>query len=186
MAPLLGLLPLVVVMSKRPWDPLPEEADLFCNVYVDESSWTKFRYFVLGGLVVPLSHAALFEADIVAAREKAIVPACRADGTPRVMKWEKVYSSNFDAYRAVIDTAFHFRTLRNLPARKELGLHCLSWTPAKKRFETPAVGTRRWASILNSTSFAPSQFRSVTATKCSTCIQIAAMPSENFGRAGKS
>ena len=57
------------------WEPLPHEADLFCNVYIDESSQTKHRYLVLGGLVVPLSHADAFEADIAAARDLVIAGA---------------------------------------------------------------------------------------------------------------
>ena len=66
------------------WTPLPHEADLFCNVYIDESSQTGHRYFVLGGLVVPLSHAAQFETDIIAARDDVIAIA-NPDGTPPII-----------------------------------------------------------------------------------------------------
>lgn len=37
--------------------------------YIDESSQTKFRYMLLGGLCVPLSHSAAFEADIISHRD---------------------------------------------------------------------------------------------------------------------
>ena len=123
-----------------PWEPLPEEVDLFCNVYIDESSQTKHRYLVLGGLVVPLSHAGLFEADIIAARQNTIVPAFQPDGTSRVMKWEKLNAYNFDAYKAVVDTVFHFRRLRNLPARKEMSLHCVVVDTSKKALRDTGEG----------------------------------------------
>jgi hypothetical protein len=42
---------------------------------------------IIGGLVVPLSHTARLEADIIAARADTIVPSHQPDGTPRVMKW---------------------------------------------------------------------------------------------------
>jgi hypothetical protein len=108
-----------------PWEPPPHEADLFCNVYVDESSQTKHRYLVIGGLVVPLSHAALFEADIAAARSNTFIPVHRPDGTPRVMKRQKVNQYNLDIYKKIVEVAFHFRRLRNFPARKNMGLHCV-------------------------------------------------------------
>jgi hypothetical protein len=111
-------------MPRDPWVPRAEEADRFRNVYIDESSQSKVRYLVIGGLVVPLSYADLFQADMVACRRDTL-PATRPDGTPRTMKWEKVHKSTFSAYQTLIDAAFDFRRLRNLPPSKEMGMHCL-------------------------------------------------------------
>ena len=68
-------------MPRKPWIPVPHEADLFCNVYVDESSQKGHRYLVLGGLIVPLSHADAFEADIISARDHT-TPLVKQDGAP--------------------------------------------------------------------------------------------------------
>jgi hypothetical protein len=57
------------------WVPLEHERDKFFNVYIDETSQTEYRYLIIGGLVVPLSHTARLEADIIAARADTIVPS---------------------------------------------------------------------------------------------------------------
>lgn len=105
------------------WTPLPHEADLFCNVYIDESSQTDHRYFVLGGLVVPLSHTVQFETDIISARDD-IIAIAKPDGTPRVIKWQKVNPYNVAAYRRVVDAFFAFVGNHNLPARKHVDINC--------------------------------------------------------------
>src|SRR3981081_962973 len=51
------------------WAPLEQERDKFFSVYIDETSQTKHRYLMIGGLAVPLSHTGQQEADIIAARE---------------------------------------------------------------------------------------------------------------------
>jgi hypothetical protein len=113
------------------WLPLPHEADLFCNVYIDESSQTKHRYLVLGGLVVPLSHAATFEADIIAARDHTI-PISKPDGTPRIIKWQKANAYNLTAYKKVVDAYFSFPR-RHMPSSlKNLDIHCVVIDTSKK------------------------------------------------------
>jgi predicted transport protein len=107
------------------WKPLPEEADLFCDVFIDESSQTKHRYLVLGGLVIPISHTGQFEADIIGARKSTILPATEPDGTIHVLKWQKANAYNLQVYKKVVDTVFHFRRLCNMPVRKEMGMHCV-------------------------------------------------------------
>jgi hypothetical protein len=108
------------------WTPrLDHERDLFFNVYIDETSQTKFRYLIIGGLVVPLSHALLFENEIIAARAGTITPAVEDDGTMRVMKWQKLGSHNFDVYKKVIDTTFNFRRAHKLPTNKDVAVHCV-------------------------------------------------------------
>jgi hypothetical protein len=105
------------------WQPKPEDRDLYCNVYIDESSLSH-RYLILGGLVVPLTYAGLFESDIIAARANTPRPATRSNGAPRVLKWEKVSSGSLDAYKAVVKTAFNFRKAHEMSSLKEMGIHC--------------------------------------------------------------
>jgi hypothetical protein len=124
------------------WEPQPDEADLFCNVYIDESSQSKLRYLVIGGLVVPLSHAALLEADIIAARANTRIPFRDENGTPRVMKWEKVSGYNLDSYKIFVDTVFSFRIARNLPARKEMGVHCIAVDTSLRPLKRTGDGDR--------------------------------------------
>jgi hypothetical protein len=128
-------------MPRRPWVPLPHEADLFCNVYIDESSQTKHRYLILGGLVVPLSHADLFEADIIAARDPVIAPF-HPDGTPRVIKWEKVSAYNLEAYKKVFDAFWRFEINHQLygPKDKHVDVHCVVVDTSKKSLRATGDG----------------------------------------------
>jgi hypothetical protein len=126
-------------LRAMPWEPLPHEADLFCNVYVDESSQTKHRYLVLGGLLVPLSHAAAFEADIIAARD-ATIPIAQPDGTPRIIKWEKANSCNLASYKKVVDAFFTFPTRYKLPVRKTVDINCVAVDLSKKDLRSTGDG----------------------------------------------
>jgi hypothetical protein len=119
--------------------PLPHEADLFHEVYIDESSQNTHRYMVLGGLCVPLSHSASFESDIIAHRDSAI-SITRADGTPRIIKWEKANSYNLAAYKRVVDAYFTFPKRYNLPMGKELETHCLAVDTSKKTLKSTGDG----------------------------------------------
>jgi len=107
------------------WAPLEHERDKFFSVYIDETSQTKHRYLMIGGLVVPLSHAAQLEADIIEARRDTVVPATRPDGTPRGMKWEKLNEYNSHVYKTVVDTVFNFRRVYKLPLNKDVAVHCV-------------------------------------------------------------
>lgn len=122
-----------------PWTPLPHEADLFCNVYVDESSQTKHRYLVIGGLVVPLSHADAFEASIIAARDE-IIPIVKPDGTPRVIKWEKANAYNLASYKKVVDAFFRFPMDQKLPIRKHVDINCVVVDTRKKDLRASGEG----------------------------------------------
>lgn len=121
------------------WTPLPHEADLFCNVYIDESSQTKHRYLVLGGLLVPLSHCEALEADIIAARDHT-TPIMKADGAPRIMKWEKANSYNLIAYKRVVDAFFTFPMRHKMPARKNLDINCVVVDTSKKDLKLSGDG----------------------------------------------
>jgi hypothetical protein len=121
------------------WEPLPHEADLFCNVYIDESSQTKWRYLVLGALLVPLSHAAQFEATMIAARDAVIAPF-RQDGTPRVIKWQKVNDYNLQAYVKVVNAYFTCENRLKLPTWKHIDICCLVIDTAKKSLKATGEG----------------------------------------------
>jgi hypothetical protein len=123
-----------------PWTPLPHEADLFCNVYIDESSQTKHRYLVLGGLVVPLDWASAFDADIIAARDPIIAPF-RADGAPRVIKWEKANAYNLASYKKVVDAFFTFPARHKIPARKDIDINCVVVDTQKKDLKASGEGS---------------------------------------------
>jgi hypothetical protein len=71
---------------------------------------------VLGGLTVPLSHSADFEAEIIGARDQTI-PIAKPDGTPRVIKWEKANAYNLASYKKVADAFFGFEIKHKVPIR---------------------------------------------------------------------
>jgi hypothetical protein len=127
-------------MPRKPWTPLPHEAEMFCNLYIDESSQTKHRYLVIGGLIVPLAFSDSFDAAIVSARENTISPAFRPNGEPRVMKWEKVNGYNFEAYKAVIDAYFKFPETARMPSFKHVDIHCVAVDTSKKSLKDSGDG----------------------------------------------
>jgi Protein of unknown function (DUF3800) len=112
-------------MPRKPWVPLPHEANLFTEVYIDESSQTKHRYLVLGALLIPLSLSSQFAADIIAARGDRFPPN-RLDGTPRIFKWEKANAYNLEAYKRVANAFFRFAyTHRTAPLALKVKAHCV-------------------------------------------------------------
>jgi hypothetical protein len=119
-------------MPRKPWVPLPHEADRFCNVYIDESSQTKFRYLVIGGLLVPLDFYEAFEADLIAARIDGKVPLTYPDGNVRVLKWEKVSRGTINACINMIETYYSFLKRHNVPTRKHVDFNCIVVDTTKK------------------------------------------------------
>lgn len=118
-------------MPRRPWTPLPHEADLFCNVYVDESSQTKHRYLVIGGLLVPLDFADAFERDLATARADSI-PLKYPDGSVRVIKWEKVSRGTVAGCKKMIEAYYTFLERYKVPARKHVDFNCVVVDTSKK------------------------------------------------------
>jgi hypothetical protein len=131
------------------WEPRPHEADLFREVYIDESSQSDHHYLVMGGLIVPMSHSKAFEASIIAARDHIIKPA-KEDGTPRVIKWEKVSTYNLASYRKVVDAFFVFEqqqvradTLnktKTFTSEKRVNIHCVAVDTRKKSLKKSGAG----------------------------------------------
>jgi hypothetical protein len=122
------------------WAPLEHECDKFFSVYIDETSQTKHRYLMIGGLAVPLSHTAQFEADIIAARKDTVVPATQPDGTPRTMKWQKLNEYNSHVYKKVVDTVFNFRRVYKLPLNKDVAVHCVGVDTSIKNLRDTGFG----------------------------------------------
>jgi hypothetical protein len=126
-------------MPRDAWVPRPEEADRFYQVYIDESSQTKHRYLVMGGLCVPLAYSAIFEADIITHRDQT-VPLTKPDGSPKLMKWEKAKGHNLAAYKRVVDAYFTFPKRHKLPIAKPLDTHCIAVDTSKKTLKDTGDG----------------------------------------------
>lgn len=126
-------------MPRKPWVPLPHEADLFCNVFVDESSQTKLRYLVIGGLIVPHSHFTALEADLVEARG-AELPTTYTDGKPRVIKWAKVNPGNVTACERMVEAYRTFPQRHRLPVAKDVDIHCVVVDTSKKPLKDEGDG----------------------------------------------
>jgi hypothetical protein len=74
------------------------------EIYVDESSQTKNRFLLIGGIIIPSS-------DVAAASE-AIKQARLPELPYGEMKWGKVSKAKYDSYRRVVDLFFdneHFQ-----------------------------------------------------------------------------
>src|SRR3954464_12996696 len=76
----------------------PPEPETVQEIYIDESSQTKHRYLVLGGLTVNMTYAELLEQTIWEARHPDL---------PRgEMAWTKVSRTKLSAYKRVVDVFF--------------------------------------------------------------------------------
>lgn len=89
--------------------PAPEHV---ANIYVDESSQTKHRYLVLGGIIVPsVDHSAV----------SALIAEARLPELPKgEMKWTKVSKSKLAAYKRAVDAFF-----TGIDDFSTLDFHCL-------------------------------------------------------------
>jgi hypothetical protein len=86
---------------------LPHEAELFSNVYIDESSQNDHRYLAIGGIIIPRKYADGFDAAIVNARGSDL-PIVDTDGTKHEIKWAKVSKLKLPAHKRVVETFFRF------------------------------------------------------------------------------
>jgi hypothetical protein len=90
----------------------PPDRDLpLSDIYIDESSQTRNRFLLLGGIIVPSGVVEATTQLIEAARFPEILQA--------EMKWGKVSKSMLPAYKRVIDTFF------DDPAFLDVHFHCL-------------------------------------------------------------
>jgi hypothetical protein len=86
-------------MPRELWEPKPEEAHRFSEVFIDETSFNGHHYSVIGGIIVARKYHRQFEAEVIEARGDDL-PAFSRDGTPREMKWAKVSKAKLEAYIA--------------------------------------------------------------------------------------
>jgi hypothetical protein len=84
--------------SPDPSRRLAADPATLSDVYIDESSQTKHRFLILGGVIVPTCRVSEFEEAIRAAR--------RPDLPAGEMAWTKVSKSKLVAYKRVVDVFF--------------------------------------------------------------------------------
>jgi hypothetical protein len=90
------------------WKSQQHEATLFEGVYIDETSQTGHRFLVLGGIVIPRTFSAQFEADIIEARSPRLLPVLNSRGQAKEIAWNEISKGDFDAYKKVVDAYFSF------------------------------------------------------------------------------
>lgn len=71
------------------------------NVYIDESSQTKHRYLVLGGICVPEEHPSEIELSI---RQVRLPELPHGE-----LKWTKISKGKFQPYQRVVELFFEYR-----------------------------------------------------------------------------
>jgi hypothetical protein len=110
-------------MPRKPWEPKPEEAPRFSEVFIDETSVNGHHYLVIGGIIVARKYHPQFEDEIIAARGADLPPSSR-DGTSREMKWTKVSTAKLEAYKRVVDTFFSFANKMPI-STAHIDFHCV-------------------------------------------------------------
>jgi hypothetical protein len=110
-------------MPRKPWEPRPDEAERFSEVFIDETSVTGHHYLVIGGIIIARKYHPQFEAEIIRARGDDL-PAFSRDGEPREMKWTKVSTAKLEAYKRVIDTFFSFANKMPI-STAHIDFHCV-------------------------------------------------------------
>lgn len=95
------------------FDPDRPDYGQFSDIYLDETSQTKHRFLLIGGLIVPTHAAALFEGMMRVARVPELPHG--------EMAWIKVSRTKLAAYRRVVSMFF-----RNDLGLSHLDFHCLA------------------------------------------------------------
>jgi Protein of unknown function (DUF3800) len=92
-------MPIPLLGTRAPPDPAQ-----LSDIYIDESSQTRHRFLVLGGIVVPTALVGAVNAEIV---------KCRFPELPfGEMKWTKVSRSKLEAYQRVVNAFFYADALK--------------------------------------------------------------------------
>jgi hypothetical protein len=95
------------------FDSVHPEYKTFSDIYIDETSQTKHRFLLLGGLIVPTSQADDFVQKVIAARLPELPSG--------EMGWTKVSRTKLPAYKRVVDAFF-----QNGADCHHLDFHCLA------------------------------------------------------------
>jgi hypothetical protein len=95
----------------RHWEPLPHEAKLFHDIYIDESSQNDHHYMVIGGIVVPRDFAAQLEEDLDQSKPNRL-RGVDSKGNRREVGWKFVSRGDFENYKKIVDTCHSFGARR--------------------------------------------------------------------------
>jgi hypothetical protein len=95
-------------MPRKLWIPKEHEAQLFSEVYIDETSQNNHRFMVLGGIMFPLVYSDQFEEAMVAARSKRL-RHIHSSGLMTEIGWKYVGNGDFEEYKAIVDAYFDFK-----------------------------------------------------------------------------
>jgi hypothetical protein len=104
-------------------EPRPHEAHLFQEIYIDESSLTRHRFLVLGGVMFPRRRSAEFEAHILEAKHPRF-RSLDSEGKPREMSWTDVSTGDFEVYKKVVDAYFSFPVKYRQSSLEPYHLYC--------------------------------------------------------------
>lgn len=114
----------VRMSGKKPWVPREHEAQLFHELYMDESSYNgKHRFFVLGGIILPMIYSDLFEAVMIEARPPRLKRP-RSDGSFRELSWKEIGNGDFESVKAVVDAFYSFRATMPATALEAYRFQC--------------------------------------------------------------
>ena len=108
------------------WQPDDRDSKRTYDVFVDESSQTKAKYLIIGALIVPYTHRAEFDADMLAAREGTKVPTQKPNGDLEVLKWENCNKFSLDACINTAEAVYRFKKKHNLPVVQDMRMNCLA------------------------------------------------------------
>ena len=95
----------------RHWEPLPHEAKLFHEIYIDESSQNDHHYMVIGGIVVPRDFSAQLEEDLDQSKPSRL-RGIDSKGNRREAGWKFVSTGDFEHYKKIVDTCYSFGARR--------------------------------------------------------------------------
>jgi Protein of unknown function (DUF3800) len=101
------------VIIPQPRKRAPADPNLLSDVYIDESSQTKHRFLVLGGIILPTGRVAEFE--------RAVWDGRASDLPAGEMAWTKVSRTKLPAYKRVVD--IFFQSPRDVPPIEFHSLH---------------------------------------------------------------
>lgn len=107
-----------------PRSPSPDDALRLEKFYIDETSQTGHRNFIIGGIVFPARLAEQFEKDILQARPPRLAAERPGRSEPYEMKWSEVDRVGFEAYRPIIDAYFDFADKHINPGEGTVEFHC--------------------------------------------------------------
>ncbi len=93
-------MPIPTLVTREPADPRQ-----LSDIYIDESSQTRHRYLLLGGIIIETLKVEAADDEIA---------KCRLPELPfGEMKWNKVSDKKLEAYRRVVDAFFYSDALRH-------------------------------------------------------------------------